>query len=132
LDEKMGDTLAIVLVVDDDEFTAQLTGMILDSAGYVVEMAEGGIDALDKLAANPAIELVVSDLDMPFMDGIQLFFELREQGCKLPFMLLTGKEAAPIVLAHPQIDDVLTKDEHLPEVLPERVAQLLAARSRQP
>jgi len=119
-------TQAIILVVDDDEFTAQLTAMILESAGFETMISEGGLDALEKLASDPDIRIVVSDMDMPFIDGIQLFAELREQGFKQPFMLLTGKEAAPLRLAYPEMDAVLTKDEQLQDSLPKLIESLLA------
>lgn len=122
----MSDTSAIILVVDDDEFTAELTGMILDAAGYGVVIAEGGMDALEKMAQNPAIRMVVSDMNMPFIDGVQLFSELREQGYNQPFVLLTGEDAAPLRSAHPEMDGVLTKDENLQEALPNMVALLLS------
>jgi CheY-like chemotaxis protein len=121
----MSDTPATVLVVDDDEFTAELTGLILESAGYETVIAIGGLDALEKIAADPAIRMVLSDMNMPFMDGIQLFSELREQGFRQPFILLTGEDAAPLRLAHPDMDAVLTKDENLQEMLPELVESLL-------
>jgi CheY-like chemotaxis protein len=122
----MTDTTATILVVDDDEFTAELTGLILESAGYSTVIAEGGLDALEKMAADPALRIVVSDMNMPFIDGIQLFVELREQGFRQPFVLLTGEDAAPLRLAHPDMDAVLTKDENLQELLPELVESLLA------
>jgi len=121
----MGDTPATVLVVDDDEFTAELTGMILEAAGYGVVIAVGGMEALEKIAAGPTIRMVVSDMNMPFIDGVQLFAELREHGYSQPFVLLTGDEAAPLRLAHPDMDAVLTKDEDLQETLPELVESLL-------
>lgn len=122
----MSDTPATVLVVDDDEFTAELTGMVLESAGYDVVIAVGGMEALEKIAATPAIRMVVSDMNMPFIDGIQLFAELRGQGFLQPFVLLTGDAAAPLRLAHPDMDAVLTKDEDLQEALPELVGSLLS------
>ena len=122
----MSDTLATILVVDDDEFTAELTGMILEAAEYGVVIAVGGMDALEKMAADPTIRMVVSDMNMPFIDGIQLFAELREHGYNQPFLLLTGDEAAPLRLAHPDMDAVLTKDENLQEALPELVGALLS------
>lgn len=115
-----------ILVVDDDEFTAELTGMLLDAAGYGVVIAIGGMEALEKIAEDATISMVVSDMNMPFMDGIQLFAELRGNGCNQPFVLLTGEEAAPLRAAHPDLDGVLTKDEDLQETLPETVAALLS------
>jgi CheY-like chemotaxis protein len=122
----MTDSLTTILVVDDDEFTAELTGMILEAADYNVVIAVGGMDALEKIAADPAIRMVVSDMNMPFIDGIQLFSELRQQGFAQPFVLLTGEEAAPLRLAHPDLNAVLTKDEQLQETLPELVEALLS------
>lgn len=122
----MSDTAATILVVDDDEFTAELTGLILESAGYSTIIALGGLDALEKMADDPAIRMVVSDMNMPFIDGVQLFAELREQGFKQPFVLLTGDNAAPLRLANPGMDAVLTKDEELQEALPELVESLLS------
>lgn len=122
----MSDNPATILVVDDDEFTAELTGMILETAGYGVVIAVGGMDALEKIAQDPSIRVVASDMNMPFLDGIQLFSELREQGFKQPFVLLTGDEAAPLRLAHPDIDAVMTKDENMQESLPELIESLLS------
>lgn len=122
----MNDTAATVLVVDDDLFTAELTGMVLEMAGYEVLTAEGGMDALEKLAENGSIAVVVSDMNMPLMSGVELFEEMRRQGDCQPFVLLTGEDAAPLRAAHPALDAVLTKDEQLQETLPELVASLLS------
>ncbi|HXE96419.1 MAG TPA: response regulator [Dongiaceae bacterium] len=122
----MSDTPKTILVVDDDEFTAELTGMILESAGFCAVIAVGGLDALVKMAEEPTICMVVSDMNMPFIDGVQLFAEMREQGFKQPFVLLTGDKAEPLRLAHPDIDAVVTKDEGLQETLPQLVESLLS------
>lgn len=122
----MSDAPATILVVDDDEFTAELTGMLLDAAGYGVVIAIGGMEALEKISEDASISMVVSDMNMPFMDGVQLFAELRGNGCNQPFVLLTGEEAAPLRAAHPDLDGVLTKDEDLQEKLPELVESLLS------
>lgn len=121
----MNDTPATILVVDDDEFTAELTGMILEAAGYGVVIAVGGMEAMEKIAQEPTIRMVVSDMNMPFIDGVQLFAELREHGYNQPFVLLTGDEAAPLRAAHPDMDAVVTKDEDLQEALPDLVETIL-------
>ena len=122
----MSDTPVTILVVDDDAFTAELTGLILESAGFEPLIAEGGMDALEKMAENPSICAVVADMNMPFIDGVQLFEELRQQGFLQPFVLITGEDAAPLRLAHPDIDAIMTKDEQLQETLPGIVDSLLA------
>ncbi len=116
-----------ILVVDDDPFTGELTGMILEAAGFEVVIAEGGMDAMEKMAEQNSITAIVSDMNMPFIDGIQLFGELRQQGCRQPFVLVTGEDAAPLKLANPEIDEILTKDEDLQEKLPELLTRLLAS-----
>lgn len=121
----MSDTVATILVVDDDIFTAELIGMLLEMGGYNVVIAEGGMDALEKIAVDPTISMVVSDMNMPIIDGIQLFAELRGNGYTQPFLLLTGEDAAPLRVAYPDMDGVLTKDEDLEDVLPETVRALL-------
>lgn len=114
-----------ILVVDDDSFTAEMTGMILEMVGYETILAEGGMDALEKISENPSIRLVVSDMNMPMIDGVQLFAELRENGFKQPFVLVTGDDAAPLIKANPLIDAIITKDENIQEQLPEIVETLL-------
>jgi CheY-like chemotaxis protein len=122
----MSEIPARILVVDDDPFTAELTGLVLEAAGYETVIAEGGMDALEKITDDSLIRLVVSDMHMPFIDGVQLFAELRQQGFSQPFVLLTGDTAALLREANPGVDAVLTKDEQLQELLPEMVKSLLS------
>jgi len=122
----MSDAPANILVVDDDEFTGELTGLILESSGYDTVISLGGEDALEKLANDSTIRIVVSDMNMPGMDGIELFAAMRKQGLSLPFVLLTGEEAEPLRAAHPDMQAILTKDEQLQEALPGIIESLLA------
>lgn len=115
-----------ILVVDDDAFTAEMTGMILEMGGYETVLAEGGMDALEKISENPSIAMVVSDMNMPMIDGVELYTELREQGYTQPFILITGDDAAPLIQAHPDIDAIITKDENIQEQLAELVETILA------
>lgn len=121
----MTDSPKTVLVVDDDPFTAELTAMLVEMAGYETVIAEGGPDALEALEANPALAAVVSDMNMPIMSGAELFEELRRQGFRQPFLLITGEEAEKLRGAHPEMAAVLTKDEQLQETLPELLASIV-------
>lgn len=118
-------TQPLILVVDDDALSGELAGAVLEDEGYAVVLAEGAVDALEKLASEAGIGLIVSDLNMPFMDGLQLFSEVRQQGLELPFVLLTGERPDALRTEHPGLAAVLAKDERLPETLPAAVANLL-------
>ena len=121
----MNETPIAVLVVDDDPFTASLTGMVLEEAGYEVTLADGGPDALAKVAGDPAIRVVVSDLNMPGMNGAQLLTALREQGCTAVFVLLTGDGQGAQRTAYPGMSAIVAKDEQFQEKLTETLAALL-------
>lgn len=115
-----------ILVVDDDPFSAELTGITLESAGYDVIIAEGGIDALEKISQEPLIKIVVSDMNMPMINGAELFEELRAAGMNQPFILLTGDESGSLKQAYPDIDAVIAKDEDFQDVLPDLIEKLIA------
>src|SRR5208337_744655 len=65
-----------LLIVDDDKTTRKLLSLYLKSKGYEVASAENGLDALEKLGTEN-INLVVTDMNMPYMDGIELTKTLR-------------------------------------------------------
>lgn len=78
-----------VLVVDDDPAVRFIFEALLRESGYVVETAEDGRQAAARLAASP-FDVVVSDIRMPDMDGIQLLTEVRGRDLDLPVILVTG------------------------------------------
>lgn len=83
-----------LLLIDDDEVVLQSLGRLLESQGYQVEKAHNGFEALEK-AQNQAFDLVISDIRMPGMDGIELIQKLRELNQErrreaIPEILITG------------------------------------------
>ena len=64
------------LVVDDSASMRQLITFAMQYAGYDVLLAENGKDALDKLSST-RVDMVITDLNMPDMDGIELITHLR-------------------------------------------------------
>jgi two-component system, chemotaxis family, sensor kinase CheA len=66
-----------VLVVDDQFTVRELQRSILEAAGYHVETASDGLEALTCLDSDPQISLMVTDIDMPKMGGIELLRTLR-------------------------------------------------------
>jgi CheY-like chemotaxis protein len=84
-----------VLVVDDCATTRKLLGLYLKSKGYEVVTAENGLDAIEKVGKE-TVNLVLSDLNMPYMDGIELIKSLRgnPDTAELPVVMVTT-EADP-------------------------------------
>lgn len=84
-----------VLVVDDSAVTSDLERNILESAGYVVEVAADGIEALDLLGRSD-FDLVVCDVEMPRLDGFSLLERLRaaELTRDLPVIMVTSRHTA--------------------------------------
>ena len=115
-----------ILVVDDDALAAEMAGAVLEDAGHEVLLADNGMAAAELLDADGGIGLVVSDMNMPLMSGIELFRELRAQGARLPFVLLTGDDPAGLLAQEPALDACLLKDFSLEETLPQVVAAILA------
>lgn len=83
-----------ILVVEDSITARMLLKNILESAGYTVSIAVDGIDALATLKTSE-IDLVVSDIDMPRMDGFQLTEQIRagDTFSALPVVLVTSLES---------------------------------------
>jgi two-component system chemotaxis response regulator CheY len=79
-----------VLVVDDSSAIRKSVTFILDQAGYSVVAAEDGVDALSKVE-GAQFDLVVTDVNMPNLDGIGLTKKLREQPAHkyTPIVVLT-------------------------------------------
>ncbi|MFC8094465.1 response regulator transcription factor [Streptomyces sp. NPDC057301] len=100
---------ARVLVVDDDPTVAEVVSGYLDRAGYVVDRAGDGPDALARAAAHWP-DLVVLDLMLPGMDGLEVCRRMRGQG-PVPVIMLTarGDEDDRILGLEVGADDYVTK-----------------------
>ena len=81
-----------VLVVDDDPRVRESIGRLLSLDGMRVLHAANGAEALERLRREPNIELVLSDLAMPVMDGTVLWRVLAEERPELPILLMTGQD----------------------------------------
>ena len=84
-----------ILIVDDSESIRELVGLTLESAGYKVDKGVDGADAF-RLLDGREISLVITDLNMPNMDGIQLILEIRkhEGYATIPILMLTTESQA--------------------------------------
>ncbi len=79
-----------ILVVDDELNMRRVLKILFESKGYTVSCASNGSDALDELSRNKEISLVISDLNMPGMDGIALLEEINKRYEALPFILISA------------------------------------------
>jgi two-component system cell cycle sensor histidine kinase/response regulator CckA len=80
-----------ILVVDDEPAIRRLIGSVLEEAGFRVLTAENGLDALRVSESHPGqIDLVVSDVKMPGMDGPTLARQLLAADPTLPVLFISG------------------------------------------
>lgn len=116
-----------VLVVDDTAVDRKLAGRLLEKSPNIrVIYAEGGKQALEFLATE-APDLVVTDLQMPDMDGLQLLTAIEESFSEVPVVLMTAhgsEDIASLALEHGAASFV-PKSE-LAELLSDTVVQILA------
>ena len=79
-----------ILVVEDDRKLRNLFCTVLSHSGYCAIPAENGMSALGILDTE-YIDLVISDIMMPGMDGYELIETLREHGYTMPILIITAK-----------------------------------------
>ena len=90
-----------VLVVEDDEVVLNVVRSILSRMGAThIQLARNGKEALAYFYANSnRYDLIVSDWEMPEMDGLALLGKIRAKVPNFPFMMLTARSAADAVIA---------------------------------
>lgn len=79
-----------VLVVDDDPVVRRLTKRMVRSLGYEVMEAENGLDALDRFTETDDIDLVLTDMKMPKMNGEELAEEIKRLKARMKIILISG------------------------------------------
>src|SRR5690348_5840113 len=101
---------ARVLVVDDEPSARSALKDLLSADGYSVETAEGGVAAM-ALAAERPPDVVVTDLDMPNMGGMELLAKLRAQDPHLPVIVVTSLQdlGTAVQAIRAGAEDYLTK-----------------------
>ena len=111
-----------ILVVDDDTMNLVRTKMILEK-DYDVLMADSGLKALDKLKGE-RVDLVLLDIDMPLMNGIETFEHMKEFAAEIPVIFLTASGEVEDVIGALLLGAVdYLKKPYPPKELLKRVAQ---------
>ena len=78
-----------VLVVDDNEDIRETVAVILSGSGYRCELVKNGVEAMKRVRQS-RFDAVITDVEMPEMDGIALTRELSHDFSDLPVMIMTG------------------------------------------
>lgn len=80
-----------ILIVDDSKTVRNLVAFIMKKEGFKVTMAEDGLDGLEKLYSSEQVDLIISDINMPRMDGFTFIKTVREQEAyrDLPIVVLS-------------------------------------------
>src|SRR5438445_5038676 len=99
-----------VLLVDDDREVADYVRRELEDESFSVVVAHDGASGL-RLAESEAFDIIVLDVMMPFMDGLEVTRRLRRQSILTPILLLTGRDAPEEIVRglDAGADDYLTK-----------------------
>lgn len=107
-----------LLVIEDDDRLRSMVEQRLRESGYAVDTASDGEEGL-YMARDYPIDLAIIDLGLPRLSGLDVVRELRNEGSKLPILLLTARDQWQDKVSGLEAgaDDYLTKPFHLPELL---------------
>lgn len=113
-----------ILVVDDERQITRMLRVSLQSSGYDVEVANNGLEALERIRENEP-DLIITDLAMPEMNGVELTEAVRRLAAT-PIIVLSVRdaEATKIRALDKGADDYVTKPFSMPELLARVRAQL--------
>src|ERR1700712_4173807 len=81
---------ARILLVDDEPDILEIVAQHMEAAGYFVLTAQSGVAALALLDRDANVDVIVSDLSMPGLDGVQLIQRAQRRRPQLPAIILTG------------------------------------------
>lgn len=109
--------MAKILVVEDDESLSRMVSEWLVSEHHHVEVSQDGADAMEKLQFYD-FDLVILDLNLPSMGGINILRQFRASGKETPVLILTGQDKIEDkeVGLDSGADDYLTKPFHMKEL----------------
>jgi DNA-binding NtrC family response regulator len=110
--------LSNVLVIDDDVATRDLLSAVLNDAGYLVEVAENGKEAINKCKKRP-FDVALIDIVLPDIEGIELFNALKHIRPKMVKIIITGYPSieSAVRSVNEKADGYLLKPINIEELL---------------
>lgn len=116
-----------ILLVDDDPSLTRLLSLRLEAEGFAVTSAQSGAQALKVLSVQDDIQLVISDLCMGGMDGLELFEQIQARDSGLPVIIITAQGSIPEAVSATQrgVFGFLTKPIDKNELIAQINAALL-------
>lgn len=120
--------MAKILVAEDDQSMRKFLALALERAGHVVTTAEDGKVALQTLEEDNSFDLLLADIVMPGMDGIELSQKAMSKHPNIKVMFITGFAAVAMGKSNPanEVAHVLSKPFHLNDLV-NQVEHLLEA-----
>jgi CheY-like chemotaxis protein len=123
------DTSYSILVVDDDKFLLEMYKKKLEHKGARVELSVGSLDALNKLRGGLAPDLILLDIIMPGMDGLELLETIRKENLSpksLVVMLTNESESERMKKAETfGVSGYLIKASNVPSEVADKVIDIL-------
>jgi len=106
-----------ILIVDDQQAVREILAHFLSKKGFSVKVAENGLEALE-LFIGHHFDLVITDLQMPHMDGSELASEIKDRNPTTPIIMITGNReiAEKNLLTSRCVDFALSKPFGLTEL----------------
>ena len=86
-----------VMIVDDSRTVRQQVAAALGPAGFEVLEAQDGQEALDRMKGTPDLSLIICDVNMPRMNGLEMLSIARESGLSAPVVMLTTEGRADLI-----------------------------------
>lgn len=83
----------VVLLVDDDPLVLDIAALMLEDIGCEVVTTAGGAEALEKLSTDERIEVLITDINMPDIDGYALAKSATQKRKSLKVIVLSGRES---------------------------------------
>src|SRR5690606_32414011 len=124
---------AVILLVDDEPLVRRALERTLRGMGYEVKTAANGSEAIETLAREGPVDLVIADVLMPIVSGPELAAHLAESGLAIPILFISGYPDGALVHEGALREGVDFLQKPFPnEELEKRVAVLLGGKSRRP